>query len=103
MGDLRKLEVIIDDVKIMTHIMYDLPEQYKSIVSNLEDWLNYDINPLTIKSIRDKLSEKYDLMTVRFNTKTSRENENPSTLNINSMEHATIVVHTSTRVLIEHK
>ena len=31
-GDLQKLGFIIDDVEIMTHILSNLPEEYKNIV-----------------------------------------------------------------------
>ena len=36
-GDLRKLGFIIDDVKMMTHILSNLPEEYENIVENLKD------------------------------------------------------------------
>ena len=34
-GDLKKLRVIINDVEMMTHIMFNLLEEYKNIVDNI--------------------------------------------------------------------
>lgn len=44
----------------MTHILSNLPEVYQNIVEILEDYLDDEDAPQTIKRIRDKLSEKYD-------------------------------------------
>ena len=45
---------------MMTHILSNLTELYKNIVGNIEDKLDYDIDMLTIKIFRGKLSAKYD-------------------------------------------
>ena len=38
----------------MTHILYNLPKEYKNIVENIEYELDEDINLLTIKIVGDK-------------------------------------------------
>ena len=67
--------VIIDYVEMMTHILSKLTEEYKNIVENIQDYLDEDIDPLTIERIRDKLSVEYDQMAVKSETKTSIEDE----------------------------
>ena len=52
------MEVFIYDVEIMTHILYNLPEEYKNIIENLEDELDDDNDMLTIEIIWYKLSAK---------------------------------------------
>ena len=59
-GDLRKLGVIIDDAKMMTRILSNLPEEYKNIIENPKDELEEDIDTLTIERIQDKISAKYN-------------------------------------------
>ena len=66
-GDLRKLGVIIDDVKIMNHIMSTLPEEYEETVEKIEGKLDDDIVILNIERIWDKLSDKYDKMNALSN------------------------------------
>ena len=56
--------VIVDDVGMMTHILSNLPEEYNKIIENIEDGLDYDIDPLAIKRICDKISERFYQMTV---------------------------------------
>ena len=45
---------------MMTHILSNLPDKYRTIVEILEDELNEKYQPLTIERIRDKLSVKFD-------------------------------------------
>ena len=59
---LRKLDVQIYNFKTMTHILSNLPEKYQNIPKFMEDKLDDDYDPLTIKIIHDKLLVKYDLM-----------------------------------------
>ena len=61
-GNLWKLGVLIDDVLMMTHILYNLPEEYYNIFETLEDELYDDIDMLTIERIWYKISAKYDRM-----------------------------------------
>ena len=58
---------------MMTHIMSNIPEEYKKIVENLEDEVDDNIYPLTIERICDKLLSKYDQKNEQSETKTSRE------------------------------
>ena len=44
----------------MTHILLNLPEEYQTIVENIEDKLYDKDNPLTIESIRDKILVNFD-------------------------------------------
>ena len=53
-GNIIKLGVIIYYVKMMTHILYNLPKEYKNIVENIEYELDEYINLLTIKIVGDK-------------------------------------------------
>ena len=78
-GDLRKLDVQIDDSEVMTHILSNLPEEYQNIVETIEYKLDYEENPLAIDRIHDKLSVKYYRMNEQSTMKTSREDENPFT------------------------
>ena len=66
-GNLWKPVVIIDDVEMITHILYNLPEEYEIIVENIEGGLDDNINMFTIKIIRDKLSAKYNRLNARSN------------------------------------
>ena len=66
-GDLLKLEVIIDDVEIMNHIVSNQPEEYKNTAEVLEDELDDDIDMLTIEKNWEILSAKYDRMNERSN------------------------------------
>ena len=59
----------------MTHILYNLSEEYQIIVELLEENLDDKYNPITIESIRDNLSVKFDRMNGQSGQKTSRENE----------------------------
>ena len=52
---------------MMTHILSNLPEEYDSIVENLEEKVDDDIDMLTIKKIQEKISVKYDRMNARSN------------------------------------
>ena len=63
--NLPSLGVVIDDVKIMTHIVTNLPEENQNILENIEEYLYDNIDTLTIKRICGKLSPKYDQMDVR--------------------------------------
>ena len=72
-GSLKKMVVIVYCVEMMTHIMSNLPEEYKKIVENLEDEVDDNIYPLTIERICDKLLSKYDQKNEQSETKTSRE------------------------------
>ena len=44
----------------MTNIPSNLPKEYPEIVEIIEDWLDYEDDPLTIEIICDELSVKYD-------------------------------------------
>ena len=57
--------IIIDDVEMMTHILSNLTEEYNNTIENIEDELDDNIDMLTIKIIRDKLSSKYDIVNVQ--------------------------------------
>ena len=63
----RRLGFIIDDVEIMTHILTNLPEEYKNIFENLEEKLDDKNNMFTVERIRDNLSAKYNRMNARSN------------------------------------
>ena len=39
-GHLKKLGVLIDDVEIITNIIYNIPEECKKIVGKLEEQLD---------------------------------------------------------------
>ena len=56
----KQINLHIDDSQMMTHILSNLPEVYQNILEILEDYLDDEDAPQTIKRIRDKLSEKYD-------------------------------------------
>ena len=45
---------------MMTHILYNLPEEYQIIVGILEDKLDNKDKPLNIESIRDNLLVKFE-------------------------------------------
>ena len=47
-GHLKKLGVLIDDVEIITNIIYNIPEEYKKIVGKLEEQLDDNNNLLKI-------------------------------------------------------
>ena len=49
-------------MEIMTHILLNLPGEYKNIVEKLEEELYDNINTLMIKIIRENLSAKCDRM-----------------------------------------
>ena len=51
----------------MTHIMSNLPEEYKNMVENLEDELDDEIDMFAIEIIRDKLWAKYYIMNAQSN------------------------------------
>ena len=55
----------------MTYIISNFPEAYDNIVENIEEEMDDDNDPLTIKSICDKLLEKYDQTDVQSETKSS--------------------------------
>ena len=78
-GDLPKLNVSIDDSEMTTHILSNLPEEYKAIVEVLEDELYEKYHPLTFESICDKILVKFDQMNERSETKTQDKMKNPST------------------------
>ena len=67
--NLIKLGFIIDDVEMMTHILSNITEYYKNTAENLEYKLDDEVYPLTIEMIRDRLSEKLNIMNVRYNKK----------------------------------
>ena len=56
---------------MMTYIISNFPEAYDNIVENIEEEMDDDNDPLTIKSICDKLLEKYDQTDVQSETKSS--------------------------------
>ena len=70
---LQKSGFIVGDVEIMTHVIFNLPEEYEKIFENLEKELDYYIDMLTIKIIWDKLSAKYDSMNVESNQTEGKE------------------------------
>ena len=73
--NLRKLGVIIDDVKMMTHILSNLTEEYENIVETLEEELDNDIDMLTIERILDKISSKYNIMNAWSNKTKGEQSE----------------------------
>ena len=66
-GELQKLLVIIDNVKMMNHIISNLPRQYENIVKNLEYKLDDKIDMLMIKIIWGKKTAKSDKIDARSN------------------------------------
>ena len=66
-GELQKLLVIIDNVKMMNHIISNLPRQYENIVKNLEYKLDDKIDMLMIKIIWEKKTAKSDKIDARSN------------------------------------
>ena len=61
----------------MTHILSKLPEEYKTTVEIIQDKLDDEKYPLTIKRIRDNLLVKCDQMNEQSGSKTSIEDEKP--------------------------
>ena len=53
----------------MTHILSNLPSIYKNTIEYIEDKIDDKYNFLTIKSVCDKLSEKYIEINVQTETK----------------------------------
>ena len=95
-GDWQKLGVIIDDLKTMIHVLSNLPEKYEKIVEILEEKSDDGIDMLTIKTIWDKLSAKYDRMNAKSNQKL-RKNRRRSCTCVESGEVSTTVVNIDTR------
>ena len=59
----------------MPHMLSSLPEEYKTIVEIIQDKIDDDKYPLTIKRIRDNLLVKCDQMNEQTGSKTSIEDE----------------------------
>ena len=76
----------------MTHILSNLLDEYQNIVEVLDDGLNYEDNILTIDRICDKILVKYHWMSKKSRPKTSWEDKNPFTLNLNSMVSARLAL-----------
>ena len=70
------MNVHIYDSKIMIHILSNLPEAYKNNVEILEDYLNDDYNPLTIKRIHSKLLVNYNQIIEQWEKNTKRRFKN---------------------------
>jgi len=62
---LQKMGSNIDESYIMIHIMNNLPSAYDNLIDNLEDKLEASTDPLTLESLREKLSEKYEKIKMR--------------------------------------
>ena len=52
---------------MINHIFSNLTEEYENIVEDLKDELNEGIDMLTINSIWDNLSAKYNIINARSN------------------------------------
>ena len=63
-GDLQELDAKIDDMEIMTYIIPNLPQACKIIEKKLEEKLDDEDYPITIKNICGKFLVKYNLMNV---------------------------------------
>ena len=60
---------------MITCILSNLPEEYHTIVENLEDELDDKDGLLTIQRIRDKLLVNFDQINEQSRPRTSREHE----------------------------
>ena len=89
-GKFLKLVVIMYDVKIMTHIMHNLPEGYKSIAGTLEEKLDGNIYPLTIEIIQKQIL-KIMIDLISNTIKTSKSSHRSCCTCVNSKENATNV------------
>ena len=72
-GDLQELDAKIDDMEIMTYIIPNLPQACKIIEKKLEEKLDDEDYPITIKNICGKFLVKYNLMNVWTETKKEEE------------------------------
>ena len=79
---LQKMGTNIDESYIMIHIMNNLPSAYDNLIDSLEDKLGASTNPLTLESLREKLSEKYEKikMRKRFKNEESDSDEDQKAL-----------------------
>ena len=60
MVDQNKLNLHIYYAEMMTYIFWNLPEVYNNIVESAKDKMDDRYDPLTIKSINEELSVKYN-------------------------------------------
>ena len=65
----------IDKIENMTHILSNLPESYNDFEENIKDKMDDDVDILSIKRVcaGDKLSEKYYQMNLHLEMKNSIE------------------------------
>ena len=68
---LKKMGSDIDESYIMIHIMNNLPSAYDNLIDSLEDKLGAINDPLTLETLREKLSEKYEKIKMRKRFKES--------------------------------
>ena len=67
---LQKMGSNIDESYVMIHIMNNLPSAYDNLIDSLEDKLGASTDALTLESLREKLSEKYEKIKMRKRFKT---------------------------------
>ena len=73
--DLQKLNLHIYNREVIIYILYSLLEAYENIVNNIGEELDDNVNPKTIKIIRDEFLEKYNQIKIQYNIKNSRNDE----------------------------
>ena len=55
---LKKIGTDIGDIYMMMHVLNNAPSAYDNVFENLEDKLDVTTDPLTLETLREKLSEK---------------------------------------------
>ena len=64
---LKAMKHEISDEDLMIHVLNNLPEEYDNLVEDLEDRIEASNDPLTIKTLRERLRMKYERIMKRKN------------------------------------
>ena len=67
----------IGDSYMMMHVLNNVSSMYDNVVENMEDKLDATIDPLTLETLREKLSENFE--TIKRRRKFNNEEEDRTT------------------------